>query len=359
MGCCVSKQVQNEVILVAQPDQSEHSGETETESFELSADEYNLAGYTYEQKIGSGASAVVVQMSKDNVSYAVKVCDIRRTCVNFMQVTTHDPKEEAAILRKFDHPNVVKLFDFIEDTDNDKVFIVMELLSGGTIMACTTTDQKRNAFAQALSALQYIHFQRIAHRDIKTDNLMRHEDGTIRLVDFGISLFVPEDRDLVPVESVGTPAYWAPELFTQTEYDPFVADVWALGVSLYCSMFGSVPFLGKSMYEQKQLILSEELRFPEGADSDAVDLIGKMLTKDPQQRITIDEIWSHSFLNQLRSSMKMVLKQNSQIFKSLSALDRKNSIMRVSRGSLRGLVRSSLKKSVKESILPRKGKKAS
>ena len=350
MGCCASKKVANEILLDQRPkEKATNEGSvitteyTDTESFELSADEYNLAGYTYQATIGRGSYAVVVQMSKDSISYAVKVCDICRARLNFMQLATHDPKEEAAILRKFDHPNVVKLFDFIEDTDNDKMFIVMELLSGGTIMSCSTLDQKRRAFAQTLSAVQYIHFQRIAHRDIKTDNVMRHEDGTIRLVDFGNSLFVPEDKHLVPVEFVGTPAYNSPEMFTRKEYDPFAADVWALGITLYCVVFGKLPLLANTRAEQQRIVVEEQPTFPDDADPDVVDLIQKMLEKDPSKRITIEEIWDHPFLNLLRSSMKMILQQNSQIFKSLSALDRVNSIMRVSRGSLRGLTHSSPK----------------
>ena len=376
MGGCVSKKVANDAILTKQPDshqneneanpspsapapnlepQEVESGEEEEDyydsgSFEFSAEEYNLAGYEYQKTIGHGASAVVVQMSKGGVSYAVKVCDLRRARINLMQISTHDPKEEAAFLRRFNHPHVVKLFDFIEDTDNDKVFIVMELLGGGTIMESKSSVQKRNAFSQALSALQYIHFQRIAHRDIKTDNLMLHDDGTVRLVDFGISLFVPEDKDVMPVEAVGTPAYSAPELFTQREYDPFRADIWAMGICLYCLMFGKVPFLGNSLYEQQRMILEDEPQFPEDADENVVDLIRKMLAKKPEDRITIDEIWSHPYLDLLRASMKLILQQNSQIFKSLSSSDRQNSILRVSRGSLKGSLHRSLRGSMKHPL---------
>jgi hypothetical protein len=99
--------------------------EADPESNHSAQDEYSLAGYTYEAELGVGSSAVVVQMSKDGVSYAVKVCDLHAGHINFMLVSTHDPKEEAAILRRFNHPYVVQVIELIEDSDRDRVYIVM------------------------------------------------------------------------------------------------------------------------------------------------------------------------------------------------------------------------------------------
>ncbi|OHT17542.1 hypothetical protein TRFO_02599 [Tritrichomonas foetus] len=325
--------------------------EEEDFDYEMCKDEFNLAGYEFEKIIGRGASAVVVQMSKDGVSYAVKVCDLRRAQINFLQANTHDPKDEAAILKRFEHNNVVKLFDFIEDTDNDQVFIVMELLSGGTIMECETVDDKRFAFSQVLSAVQYIHYQRIAHRDIKPANILRHADGTVRLVDFGISVFVPEGSCTIPVELVGTPSFAPPETITSDTYDPFAADIWSLGATLYYILFGHPPFVAENLFEQQRMITTEEPVFPEDADPDAVDLIKSMLVKMPENRIPTDDIWSHPFLNVLKSSMNSsILKVSSRIFESLSSSDTKNSVTRISRGSLRSSLRGSLRGSLKGSL---------
>jgi serine/threonine protein kinase len=110
--------------------------EVDPESHHSTPDEYSLAGYTYEADLGVGSSAVVVQMCKDVVSYAVKVCDLHAGHINFMQVSTRDPKEEAAILTRFNHPHVVKVIEIIEDADRDRVYIVMELCGRGTIINC-------------------------------------------------------------------------------------------------------------------------------------------------------------------------------------------------------------------------------
>jgi serine/threonine protein kinase len=313
--------------------------EVDPESHLSVPDEFSLAGYTYEADLGVGSSAIVLQMSKDGVSYAVKVCDLHSGKINFMCVSTRDPKEEAAILTRFNHPHVVKMIELIEDTDRDRVYIVMELCSRGTILNCETLDSKRTAFSEALSAINYLHFQRIAHRDIKPDNIMIHADGTVRLVDFGLALFVPNGQNVVRVEDVGTRLYFAPELFTATVYDPFAADIWSLGISLYAVLFGKVPFQGDDISAQQDLVVESEPEFPkeDEVDSDAIDLIRKMLVKDPKKRIQIDDIWSHKFMVVSRRPLRQSVESDSQIYKSLSSRDRKQSILRISRNSLRGL----------------------
>ena len=327
--------------------------EEEEEEFhsERTEDEYVLPGYEFEKDIAKGSQGVVVQMKKDSVSYAVKICSLQKGLINFLNTTTRDPKEEAAILKRFDHPHVVKLFDFIDDTDNDRIYIVMELLSGGSIMNCESIDEKRNAFSQALAGLQYVHYQRIAHRDIKPDNILRHADGTIKLVDFGISVFVPEGETKIPGEISCTPCFAPPELLVSEDplYDPFAADIWSLGITLYDLMFNKLPFDSKNRLELQNLIVNEEPVFPEDADPDAVDLIKGMLNKNPEERITIEKIWDHPFLNVIKYSMKSLLKVSSRIFESLSSSDTKNSVTRISRGSLRSSLRSSLRGSLRGS----------
>jgi serine/threonine protein kinase len=164
---------------------------------------------------------------------------------------------------------------------------------------------------------------------------MIHTDGTVRLVDFGLALFVPATQEVVPVEDVGTRGYWAPEMFTETVYDPFAADVWALGVSLYAVLFGREPFLGEDFREQQQLVVESEPEFPEDGDRDAIDLIRKMLTKDPRKRIQIEHIWSHKFMSPGRARLRRSVDSDSQIYRSLSSRDKKQSIIRISRNSLR------------------------
>ncbi|KAK8884915.1 hypothetical protein M9Y10_044038 [Tritrichomonas musculus] len=313
-----------------------------------SEDEYNLAGYKFEKRIGRGGSAEVVQMSKDNVSYAVKIIDLTLNFkANYLQ-NDHEPTEEVAILKRFDHVHVVKFVDFIDDTDNDKLFIVMELLSGGTIMECKTLEEKREAFTEALSAVQYIHYQRIAHQDIKPANILRADDGTIKLVDFGAAVFVSEGVKKISSGLTGTTVFSPPEKFTESMYDPFTGDVWSLGATLYNLLYDKPPFSGPNIFQLQQSIINDEPEFPEDADFDAVDLIKKMLKKNPDDRITCNQIWDHPFLGSTptTSSMRSLLDSSSRIFESLKSMDAMNSMTRISRGSLRSSLKGSLTKAI-------------
>lgn len=351
-----SSQINYESSKNNEPDGSTISEENEEGDYNLeiesfcSEDEYNLAGYKFEKIIGKGGSAEVVQMSKDGISYAVKIIDLSVNLkLNYLQ-KDREPTEEVAILKRFDHIHVVKFVDFIDDTDNDKLFIVMELLSGGTIMNCETPEEKREAFTEALSAVHYIHFQRIAHQDIKPENILRDKDGTIKLVDFGSAVFVSEGIKKISSGLTGTTAFSPPEKFTEESYDPFSGDIWSLGATLYNMLFGKPPFVGSTIFQMQQSIISDEPVFPEDADKEAVDLIKLMMKENPDHRIKIGHIWDNPFLEQIptTSSVRSLLDSSSRIFESLKMSDTMNSISRISRGSLRSSLKGSIKKAIQK-----------
>lgn len=304
-------------------------------------------GYKFVRKLGKGATSIVLEMTKGNTSYAIKVCDISKQKYNFFRYTSDpnaktpqnpqgfgDPKDEVAILKRFSHPNVIKLYDFYEDDRNQKLFIIMELLNGGNIARCSTIDQKKRAFAQSVSALQYIHYQRIAHRDIKVDNILRAADGSIRITDFGISAFIPEGTEKISIEMKGTPAYSPPEMFSESLYDPFAADVWSLGITLYFLLFDKLPFIASKLTEIQRKVQSEEVKFPPGSDTKANDLLRKMLTKNPERRIKLIDIWKHPWMERLSNEVEKpnsvyISGANPQIYKSITPGIRKQSIQHI------------------------------
>lgn len=338
-------------------EKSSSKGSTISEVSDSSYDEYDsedhglliskACGYKFVRKLGKGAFSTVIEMKKGDKSYAVKICDMSKEKYKFFKYTNQSnvknnntnkksspvamgPKEEVAIMKRFSHPYVIKFYDFYEDDKEKKMYIVMELLSGGNISRCGTLPQKKLAFTQSVSALQYIHFQRIAHRDIKVDNILRASDGSIRIADFGVSKLIPEGTNKISIEMIGTPAYSAPEIFGDAMYDPFAADVWSLGVTLYYILFDRLPFIAEKLSDIQRKVSVEDVRFPENTDKNAVDLIRKMLKKNPAKRIKLSDIWDHPWMSGIKDKVIKSSESLNQIYKGITPSQRKNSISLIS-----------------------------
>ena len=328
-------------------DVSDVSDESEYSDFFEDDSMYNLAGYEFVKKLGSGASGTVIEMSKDGTNYAVKVCSLKNTQLNFLSSTSHDPKEEAVVMKRLNNPNIVKVIDFIEDVDNSLIYIVMELMTGGSIGKCKTLQEKRRAFSQVLTALQYLHNQRLAHRDIKVENVMLDSDGNAKLCDFGVSVYVPIDQKMIKTKFIGTPAYCAPEIFDSETYDPFKADIWAFGVTLFILSFHMLPFVASNITKLREAIVNQQPQFPDGVDPQLVDLISKMLIKNPEDRITIEQIWLHPWASDLRPPFAGIMFQCANNFIQFSEANTKDVITRINRGQL-GMVRKKKEKQSKK-----------
>ncbi|KAH6667389.1 kinase-like domain-containing protein [Halenospora varia] len=218
-----------------------------------------------------------------------------------------------------------------------------------------TIDQARSAFRDTVLGLQYLHLEGIIHRDIKPANLLLTEDHRVKIADFGVSYFgrhiregevegnVSEDNatlfdDLDLAKTVGTPAFFAPELCC-TDLDvqqPRVTeqiDVWSLGVTLYCLIYARIPFMAGDEFQLFRAIAHEEPYVPrrrlkavypscstwrarlnkrigrstgpyraeeelalEDIDEELYDLLRRMLIKDPVERIKLGEITHHPWV---------------------------------------------------------------
>jgi serine/threonine protein kinase len=98
------------------------------------------------------------------------------------------------------------------------------------------------------AGLLYLHGRGIAHRDVKPDNLLMYENGTLRIADFGCAVQFPpgtvRTEGLLRDTSSGTYTFYAPECVTGEPFCAYSADVWAAGVTLYTWIFGEIPFSG-------------------------------------------------------------------------------------------------------------------
>ena len=154
---------------------------------------------------------------------------------------------EAKMAANLRHPNIVTVFDFGEE--NGKLFLVMEYLDGTTLggliaaQAQLSAVEKLSIMREAALGLKATHERGIVHRDVKPTNIMRLSDGSVKIMDFGISRATSSlDTRLTQTGYVlGTPAFMAPEQFTEGDTD-VLCDIWAYGVVLYEFLTGTNPF---------------------------------------------------------------------------------------------------------------------
>ena len=136
-----------------------------------------------------------------------------------------------------------------------------------------------------------MHAQGVVHRDIKPDNLLLSEDEVLKVVDFGVSEMFDKPDNMQISKSAGSPAFMPPELCGKhQEVSGKPADIWSMGVTLYCLKYGKIPFNRPTVIEIYEAIKSQEVPLPEEEDPVFVDLLRKILEKDPTKRITMAEL---------------------------------------------------------------------
>ena len=117
-------------------------------------------------------------------------------------------------------------------------------------------DAKR-LFKQIVEGISYCHQRCITHRDIKLENLLLDEENNIKIIDYGFSTCVPNEKKIKIF--CGTPSYMAPEIVSKIEYSGPPADIWALGVLLFALLCGKFPFKGQNDKELYSHICTKEL----------------------------------------------------------------------------------------------------
>ncbi|GJC80641.1 calcium/calmodulin-dependent protein kinase kinase cmkC [Colletotrichum liriopes] len=210
-------------------------------------------------------------------------------------------REEIAIMKKLNHPNLVQLIEVLDDPEEDSLYMVLEMCKKGVVMKVGLNEKAkpygedlcRYWFRDLILGIEYLHEQGVIHRDIKPDNLLLTEDDVLKIVDFGVSeMFEKPGEGMKTAKSAGSPAFLAPELCVvrHGDVDGRAADIWSMGVSLYCLRYGKIPFEHEGVLEMYEAIKTESPDLPEDEDPDFVDLMSRILEKDPQKRIQMSEL---------------------------------------------------------------------
>jgi [calcium/calmodulin-dependent protein kinase] kinase len=137
-----------------------------------------------------------------------------------------------------------------------------------------------------------VHAQGIIHRDIKPDNCLITDDDVLKIVDFGVSEMFDKDGEMKTAKSAGSPAFMPPELCVAKHghVSGRAADIWSMGCTLYCLIFGRIPFEKHGMIELYEAIRSDPLEFDSPCSDDLRHLLTRLLEKDPKKRIKMEEL---------------------------------------------------------------------
>ncbi|CAO3670257.1 unnamed protein product [Rhizopus stolonifer] len=197
-------------------------------------------------------------------------------------------------LQKYPHLNCCKLITSMED--EDCYFVVMELLGDGMDLfdyieldKKMTEDEIRHIFYQIASAVKHLHSHRIVHRDIKDENVILDQEGTIHLIDFGCAAYYKKGRKFDTF--TGTLEYCAPEVLKGKLYEGPPQDIWASGVLLFTLIYRENPF------NNIDGILEDEFKVPFILSEESLDLVKKMLDRDIEKRIDIDQVLAHPWFH--------------------------------------------------------------
>ena len=218
-------------------------------------------------------------------------------------------KLEMKIIKKLQHPNIIKVHDIIKT--RKLVFIFMDLAASGTMFENLvkanrpfTERQSKIWSAQLVSAISYIHQKGIAHRDIKLENFLLDADFNALLSDFGFACLTTgrSEDEIIKITVCGTPEYMAPEIRTPP-YDAKKTDMFAMGVCIFEMINFHKPWNADRLTEENlvKTMLSRNYKFHTAIEkriSDRVkDLINKLLEPNPARRLSAIQMMEHSWMD--------------------------------------------------------------
>ncbi|XP_043919737.1 serine/threonine-protein kinase PLK2 [Protopterus annectens] len=249
--------------------------------------------------LGKGGFAKCYEMTdlETNKVYAAKIIPHSRVAKPHQREKI---EREIELHKTLQHKHVVQFYHHFEDQEN--IYILLEFCSRRSmahvlkVRKVLTEPEVRYYLRQIISALKYLHEREILHRDLKLGNFFINEGMELKVGDFGLA------AKLEPLENrrrtiCGTPNYLSPEVLNKQGHG-CESDVWALGCVMYTMLLGRPPFETTNLKETYRCIREARYTMPSSLSSSSKHLIAYMLSKNPQDRPTLDELVQHDFFAQ-------------------------------------------------------------
>jgi calcium-dependent protein kinase len=259
--------------------------------------------YILNKKLGEGSYGVVWKVKHILTGHDRAMKKINKT-VRTNNETEIDILNEIEILKKMDHPNIVKIFEFYSTLEG--YFLITEYCTGGELFDEISQNapfsELRTSFImyQIFSAVNYCHKSNIIHRDLKPENILIESVDQkgfyqLKIIDFGTAKLY--ERNKSEKKIIGSSYYIAPEVLNKNYNEK--CDLWSCGVILYILISGRAPFSG-----EKDSIILEKIKIGKydlsrspfnKISAECKDLIRKLLEVNPKKRISASEALQHTW----------------------------------------------------------------
>ena len=252
-------------------------------------------GYEILKCVGKGGYAVcyTVHSCQYKQTFVCKVLDIAAVETEKRQSMIQSYFTEVEALGKLTHPNVVALYDHFHQ--GNYFCLVLEYCPGGSLsdkikLHHGLDESDLMIYTKEIArGLDFIHKHYIAHHDIKPGNILLDAFGRAKIADFGLSRGYEEPSS---EHFKGTIAFMPPEVLLKRQYDPFKADIWSFGATIYSLAKGELPFQGSTLSEVKDSICMGQIPFITNIPPLICDIIRHTIRVNPDERYSMQMICS-------------------------------------------------------------------